>query len=249
MRAPLPPGSGSTYGRSSREVWNDVEVQPFNWPKSCWGGDLRVTIENAAPQERVRLYSQLGGTTTARRTDWDEIASAGLAHGWYVKRYGQVRSILPTGSGPSRRIELNIENAAGETENFQADYIIDCTGLIGELSASPFLSDLIQTYELKRNPRLDNDGSVKPSAGLSVSNSFEIPSLRSANGGKMYAAGTITQNGPYAAVDSFLGLQYAALRSVDDLSENGAPHVGRFGPVQSFAQWIRWCTGSPPDHQ
>jgi hypothetical protein len=78
-----------------------------------------------------------------------------------------------------------------------------------------------------------------------VSNDFEITGM-SNDKGRLYAAGTITQNGPYAAVDSFLGLQYAALRSVDNLGALGATEVSRFGPGRSFSQWLKWCSGASP---
>ncbi len=41
--------------------------------------------------------------------------------------------------------------------------------------------------------------------------------------GRVYASGVMTLGGPNAAVDSFLGLQYAALRSVEDLAAQHAP--------------------------
>jgi hypothetical protein len=56
----------------------------------------------------------------------------------------------------------------------------------------------------------------------------------------------VTASGPYAAVDSFLGLQFAALRSVDQLATLRAPGVSRFGPLTSSYQWARWCAGASP---
>jgi len=52
--------------------------------------------------------------------------------------------------------------------------------------------------------------------------------------------------GPYAAVDSFLGLQYAALCSVADLAKMRAPSLERLHPVRSLTQWLRWFLGQSP---
>jgi hypothetical protein len=52
--------------------------------------------------------------------------------------------------------------------------------------------------------------------------------------------------GPYAPVDSFLGLQYAALRSVESLAANGAPGVGKLSVWRSFVQWLKWILNKSP---
>lgn len=42
MRSPKP--TGNRFGKAQRVVKNHYEFQPFNWPKACWGGDLRVQL-------------------------------------------------------------------------------------------------------------------------------------------------------------------------------------------------------------
>ena len=64
--------------------------------------------------------------------------------------------------------------------------------------------------------------------------------------GKIYAAGAITLGGPYAAVDSFLGLQYCALRTVDGLAIARAPGVKKLNAVSSFRQWMKWVSNQSP---
>ena len=80
---------------------------------------------------------------------------------------------------------------------------------------------------------------------MEVSNAFEIEGLRNGSG-RVYAAGQVTAGGPYLAVDSFLGLQYAALRSVDDIGANRLTAMRPIGPARSAIQWLRWCAGSTP---
>lgn len=230
------------YGWARRRVFNDVEHQPFNWPKACWGGTLRAVLEKASPEERSKLLAVWGGTTTATRSDWDQIITQGLAQGWYRVVYGRVKGMRLDGE----TVETEIESADNKAESLKlhADFVIDCTGLIANLEQAPLFRDLIATYTLARN-KVSGTGAEQRLSGLAVSNSFEVEGLRNGRG-RVYAAGVVTANGPYAAVDSFLGLQYAALRSVDQLSALKAQGVRRFGPGRSLSQWLKWCRGAVP---
>ena len=49
----------------------------------------------------------------------------------------------------------------------------------------------------------------------------------------------MTLGGYYAGVDSFLGLQYAALRIHDNLVSAGFGR--RIGPGRSISQWWKWA--------
>ena len=49
----------------------------------------------------------------------------------------------------------------------------------------------------------------------------------------------MTLGGYYAGVDSFLGLQYAALRIHDNLVDAGFGQ--RIGPGRSTSQWWKWA--------
>lgn len=233
---------GNTYDLARRFAAHDIEYQPFNWPKACWGGTLRERLERADDDERIRLLAQWGGTTTADRADWDAILTEGKRDGWYRPFFGSVDHIELNGD----RLISELESSQGfkEEVRLEADYIIDCTGLIAELDANPVLGDLIDTYGLKRN-KASGRGAEQRLSGLKVTNDFEIEGLRNARG-RTYAAGVMTLNGPYAAVDSFLGLQYAALRSVDDLAAQNAPGISSMGPIRSATQWVKWCSGEAP---
>ena len=54
MRSQVP--AGHKYDLARRALRNDVEQQPFNWPKSCWGGTLREKLEKASPEERPSCW-------------------------------------------------------------------------------------------------------------------------------------------------------------------------------------------------
>jgi pSer/pThr/pTyr-binding forkhead associated (FHA) protein len=243
MRSPKP--QGNKFGTSQRRVKHHYEFQPFNWPKACWGGELRIMLEKAAPQQRQRLIADWGGTTTADRRDWQRIVEEGINQGWYKIEFGNVEKVERQHDCIITYIQ---EKKFKGQMRLEADFIIDATGLDANVKASPLLNDLVTHYNLSLNPL----------GRLSVSNDFELVEMRSQSGasgsspftqggkGRMYAAGAITLGGPYAAVDSFLGLQYAALCSVDSLAKTKAPGLHRLNLLSSSLQWLKWVTNQSP---
>lgn len=244
MRTAIAGNKGSRFGLARRKVFNNTEIQPFNWPKSSWGGELRALLENATPEGRSTILGHLGGTTTADRRDWRRIVQQGLREGWYRHVIGKLEIRDLTQPGPAGKVVMDYSGSdASLPREITVDYVIDCIGLIGDVANSEFLRDLTDTYRLPRNRDHNQAGNV--ARGLSVTNDFELAGLRQ-GGGRVYAAGQIVIHGPHAAVDSFLGLQYAALRSADHLHRLGAPGVSGMGAFKSFGQWIRWCLNRPP---
>ncbi|PSB03882.1 hypothetical protein C7B76_32330, partial [filamentous cyanobacterium CCP2] len=234
LRSPKP--QGNRFGKAQRAVKNFYELQPFNWPKACWGGDLRVMLEKATPEERQQLLRDWGGTTTADRIDWQHIARDGLAQGWYQVVFGEVEKVEADGQGGTLTY-IQERDFKGKIQ-LQADFIIDATGLDAKVKTNPLLDDLVNHYRLPINPL----------GRLAVSNEFELVEMRSGTQGRMYAAGAMTLGGPYAAVDSFLGLQYAALRAVDHVAKHRSPNLHRTNGLGSFLQWMKWLFNASPSY-
>ena len=226
--------AGHRVGWSKRAVRADAEFQPFNWPKSAWTGEQRAQLELASDARRKELLEVWGGTTTARRGDWDRIIADGLREGWYRPEYGKILDVRPDASG---RVVTHVQNvlAAGGNLELAVDFVIDCTGLVASPDRSPLLDDLIKTYDLPKNAL----GRIR------VTNEFEIEGMRH-EGSRLYAAGAVTLGGPHAAVDSFLGLQYAALRAVTDLHSASPKGLKRLVGVHSVMQWFKWARGVQP---
>jgi pSer/pThr/pTyr-binding forkhead associated (FHA) protein len=229
MRSPKP--QGNKFQKATRIVKNHSEFQPFNWPKACWGGELRVMLEKASPDERKRLLSDWGGTTTADRRDWQKITATGLSEGWYQIAFGEVQKVE---RDAQRTITLIQEKSFGEMK-LAADFIVDATGLDAKVDASPLLDDLVKHYNLPLNHL----------GRFVVDNNFELIEMRSGKG-QMYAAGAITLGGPYAAVDSFLGLQYSALVAVDSLAATRSVGLHRLNIFTSLQQWVKWVFNQSP---
>lgn len=205
--------------------------QGFNCPKSTWGGQGRAQLEKLEGEERADLLRAIGGTTTARRKRWNAQLERGRREGFYVAYGATVEEVVP---GPAGTVLLHMRPVAGEEPvELAANFIIDTTGLVGDLSQNPVLADLLQLGTASRNPlgRLD------------VDRTFELRGARSGPG-RMYAAGAATYGSYLAGVDTFLGLQIAALEAADDLAAVG--FCERIGVTRSLAQWWKWVRGRQP---
>ncbi len=231
LRSPKP--QGNKFELAQRCVENHYEFQPFNWPKACWGGELRTVLEQADPQQRLRLLADWGGTTTADRTDWRRIVKNGIAEGWYQVIFGEVERVEQ--DAQNKTVTYIQEKGTQGTVKLEAHFIVDATGLDAKVKTNPLLDDFVTHYNL---PLHDN-------GRLAVANNFEVAGMRNETG-RFYAAGAITLGGPYAAVDSFLGLQYAALVAVDSLAAARAPKLNRLNMVNSLGQWVKWVLNQAP---
>jgi pSer/pThr/pTyr-binding forkhead associated (FHA) protein len=231
MRTPRPNGPHYKYAR--RLTQNHFDHQPYNFPKSCFGGEFRFVMERANDQERAELIGLWGGITTAKRRLWERIITTGLNEGWYQIRFGRLARIEPANNRLT--VVVQGDSAWSEETKLQADFIIDATGLEPTPERNPLLQDLLQSYRLPKNCA----GQIK------VTNNFEIAALRNIIG-RVYASGIMTMGGPFAPVDSFVGLQYAAQQSLESLIAQGAPGVRRLGLLRSIIQWSRWAAGVRP---
>ena len=221
------------YGKSKRPVEDSISYQPFNWPKAAWSGGLLKVLEKSNDDRRTQLLKAWGGTTTADRKDWKRILKEGQQEGWYLKYYGNVKQVEPNDSG--QVVTVISGRAFDEETSLVADFIVDATGLAADPKTSPLLKDLIDTYELELNGL----------GRLKVANNFEIVGMRN-DRGQVHASGAITLGGPYAAVDSFLGLQYSAQRSVDTLARIPSTSLHNLNGFSSLNQWLRWVRGVQP---
>ncbi|MDX1521876.1 MAG: hypothetical protein R3264_09630 [Anaerolineae bacterium] len=233
MRHPIP--NGTAYQGTHRLAENHFELQPFNFPKSAFGGEYLFRLAQADEQERAALIRLWGGTTTARHTVWRKIINTGLAQGWYQIRFGELERVdRDNHSGRLTGIIRN-QSALQEKTVLPLDFIIDATGLDDDPQLNPVWKDLLETYGLKQNP----------AGKLHVSRHFELPGLQNGTG-RVFASGIAVGGGHFAPVDSFIGLQYAAQCSLEALLELGGPGLHRLTPVRSARQWLRWVRGVQP---
>ena len=117
----------------------------------------------------------------------------------------------------------------GELE-VRADYMIDCTGLEGDVAEHRVLRDLLEHGGARRNPlgRMD------------VDRSFQLRGAASGDG-RAYVTGAASYGGYFPGVDTFLGLQISAQEVVDDMARRG--RCRHLGPLRSTAEWLKWVSG------
>jgi hypothetical protein len=224
----------TAYGQAQRRLLHHRHVQPFNWPKSTFGGELREVWEKASPAERQELTTVWGGTTTSDRPDWLQAASYGVEEGWYSFVFGEITEIKPNGRN---RLIIKTKDHAPPRESGRlvADYLFDCTGLNTESKNHPLMEDLNRCYNLRQNG----------SGSWEVSADFEVKPLRNGRG-QVFTSGVMAAGNAFAPVDSFLGLQYAAQRSIMALLEEKAPGLRPLKGSESLYQWWRWVNGKQP---
>ncbi|MEM7342553.1 MAG: hypothetical protein AAF467_28205 [Actinomycetota bacterium] len=224
-----PQGDDATFRRDGR---NGFAYQGFNYPKAAWGGQLKFALEELEGQERAELIGRMGGTNTPYRREWEGLLQRGRDGGYYQQWIGEVQSVEP---GPNQTITTTILDPEGRATQLGANAIIDATGLESDISEHRLLADLLSHGGAGRNPM----------GRLDVERTFEVRGTRN-EPGRLYASGSATLGGYYAGVDSFLGLQYAALQIADDLASAG--FGSRIGIGRSVSQWIKWMRNQPlPD--
>ena len=207
-----------------RKAANGFSYQAYNSPKGTWGGQLKNRIANAEGDELKAIYAQLGGTHTPYRRLWQEQLKRATKEGWYVAEQATVASIESvSGGGLACGVDFK-----GYQATIDADFVIDATGLESGVRKNSVVDDLFQHMNLAENVM----------NRIQVERTFEVRNTRSANS-RLYASGVMTLGSYYAGVDSFLGLQYAALQIADDLARVG--FCKRIGVVRSFSQWSKWA--------
>ncbi|MEM7093423.1 MAG: hypothetical protein AAF567_10515 [Actinomycetota bacterium] len=216
-------GDKITFRRPAKRGW---AYQAFNYPKSAWGGQLRDTLLKLEGDERSAFIDLTGGTNTAPRKDWQEQLERGLREGFYTQTRGTVADVVPAENG--RGTVTTVKTSDGHELTLDADFIIDATGLEANIEEHRVLNDLLEHGGAGKNPK----------GRLDVERHFEVRGTGS-GAGRLYASGSITLGGYYAGVDSFLGLQYAALQIHDALADHG--FCKKIGPMRSASQWWKWA--------
>ena len=216
-------GDKATFRRPAKKGW---AYQAFNYPKAAWGGQLRDDLLKLEGDARGAFIDDTGGTNTAPRKDWQEQLARGAAQGFYRQVLGTVASVVPQADGTG--ITTQVTTPEGQQIRIDADFILDATGLQADIEDHRVLNDLLAHAGAGKNPK----------GRLDVERFFEVRGTQS-GAGRLYASGSITLGGYYAGVDSFLGLQYAALEIHDDLARNG--FCKKIGPMRSASQWWKWA--------
>lgn len=200
--------------------------QPYNFPKAAFGGQLRDTVRRLDEPERIELIGELGATSTPYRTEWATQLREGRAEGWYDALAGEVEEFRALDDKVGVRIRL----ANKETYHLGVDFVIDATGMDQTAVDHPLVNDLVH----------QGIAEVNRLGCLRVGEDFVVAGSEQ-HSGAIFASGMTARGGPLAPVDSFLGLQSAALDIADVLAARGLG--ARLTPLRSVQQWWKWMGG------
>lgn len=215
-------------------VREGISYQPFTFPKAANGGQVHARLARMPPAERADHIRVLGAPSTPEHRQWERLLARGREEGWFERLIGEAR-ILPDDSGSAGdggSLCVGIVTGAG-LRHMAASYVVDCTGLRSGAADHPVLAQLVRAGYARCNDL----------GGIAVSPDFEVLEARSGNG-RLFVSGCLALGCELAAVDSFWGLQYAALRIADRLAADG--FSSRIGPMRSITGWLRWLRGSEP---
>jgi len=208
-------------------------LQPFNWPRATFGGPLMETLQAAPATKRRQLAKSWSAASTPPRTQWLRDLKKAAATQSYRTVYGQIARIEPEAA----RLAIQITPASKAAENpltIQADYLIDCSGFDDQIAHHFIYTDLMATYQLP----------TTPAGSLQVNPNFEVETL-STPIGKVIVSGSGAAGNHYGPVDSFLGHQYAAVKTIESLSMLPWTKIRQLNPVSSVRAWLQWLFNRP----
>lgn len=215
----------SAHDEINRTLEHNWEYQHFNFPKSAFGGDIKQLLKVSNQEQRIELIRKLGGITSADRKHWRDLIKRGLKEGWYRIVYDDIESVNST--------NRNLEVTGIKGQKYKVNFIIESTGLDSNIHHNFLYRDLLNTYELETT-ELNS---------LRVSKNFLIPKLSNSHA-LAFCVGVNSLGGYFAPVDSFAGLQYAALKSVELISRK--EKLTELSGLKSLRAWIHWILDKPP---
>ncbi|MGQ0623215.1 MAG: hypothetical protein ACT4PP_00930 [Sporichthyaceae bacterium] len=211
-------------------VWN---WQHYTVPKGAFGGQLATHVAHACTEgSRHRRLRALTAPSAPPRAGLPGLLTRAAAEGRYRAIVGEIHSLEPA-DGDRIRAQIRGDDAHLAPDDLLVDAVIDCTGLVGRAGEHGLLADLVATGLAREN-----------SFGrLTVSADFEVREARHGQA-RIFASGAMSLGTDIGPVDSYWGLQAAALRIADALAASGMcrPLTMR----NSLAGWVRWMRGVTP---
>jgi len=221
-----PDNSGKEQG-PTRPTAYGFSHQDLSYPRAAFGGPIRDQIRRLETEdERLDAIAGLGATSTPHRHGLAEVMNRARTAGWYDAVVGEISSLTQEGA----QVVASVGLLNGERMKIAVDHVVDATGLDSDAAVHPLIADLITFSPVTVN-RL---------GGLRVDEKFAVIGGESGDG-RMFASGDTARGGFYGPVDSFTGLQQAALTIADELAAAGLGH--HLSPLRSARGWLRWIGG------
>lgn len=207
------------------DAGHGYHYQTDSFPKAAFGGQIRDEIRRLDEPDRLEQIQRLGAPSTPYRSRWARQLRRGRAQGWYDAVVGELDEVRPRAAGLTASILL----ANRERLDLDVDSVIDATDTCTAAERHPLVRGLVEEELAQLNAL----------GGLRVDEDFVVN--RSVAGG-IVASGMTAAGAPLAPVDSFLGLQSAALSIARTLAESG---IGEpLTPLRSLRSWWHWMEGA-----
>lgn len=203
--------------------------QAYDFPKAAFTGQLRQATERLDEPERLDRIRELGATSTPYRKAWAEQLHRGREEGWYDAVVGEVSRF----GFRNGKVRPEIRLANGDNLDLDVSYVLDATGLDSAIEHHPVADELLT----------DRGARATPLGGLSVDDGFSVLGCESGEG-RVFASGMTARGASLGPVDSFAGLQSAALDIAEQLAAQGLGE--RLTPARSIAAWRKWMGGRKP---
>lgn len=203
--------------------------QAFDYPRSAVGGQIWDELRDLDDDERAEEFRTMRAPSTPYRKHWAEQLDRGREGGWYQAVAGEVTHFARTREGVAAKVRLS----NGETLTVNAGFVIDTTEADPDVRRHPLLTDLLATTH----------ASVTPMGGLRVSEDFAVDGANSGDG-RVFASGATATGGALAPVDTFAGMQRAAMSIADTLADDG--FGSQLSPWRSVTGWAKWISGRQP---
>lgn len=221
------PDSSAEEQGPSRPTALGFSHQRDSYPKAAFGGQIREDIRQIGPEDdRLEAIAALGATSVPYRREWAGLMDGARAAGWYDAVVGEISSLTQDGG----KVVASVGLKNGKHMNIAVDHVVDATGLESDAAVHPLIADLLAFSPV----------TVNGLGGLRVDERFTVIGGESGDG-RMFASGETARGGFYGPVDSFTGLQQAALTIADDLADAGIGH--HLTPLRSARGWMRWIGG------
>lgn len=213
-------------GSSGRDERLGFRHQELDFPRSAYAGSLRDELATLDEGERADAIERLGAPTVRPRHRGPDPLDTAREEGWYDAVVGEVESV----SDKDDRISAAVRLQNGKRLTVVGDHFFDAVGLETDAGGHPLVADLLAFSPVSTN-RL---------GGLRVDERWVVEGGTSGDG-RMFATGGTARGARLGPVDSFTGLQQAALSVADTLAESG---IGvPLTPLRSARGWFQWIGG------
>lgn len=214
-------------GSSGRDERLGFRHQALDFPRSAYAGSLRDELAALDEEDRVEALGTLGVATVRPHPRGRDPLAAARAEGWYDAVVGEVDRITEQDG----RVAALVRLQNGKRMTVTGEHFFDAVGLDTDTAAHPLVADLVAFSPV----------TTTALGGLRVDEQWAVDGGASGDG-RLFATGSTARGARLGPVDSFLGLQQAALSVADALAAAG---VGApLTPLRSARGWFRWIGGT-----